>query len=176
VIRLVPFLLGPYEALVPPVARGLEAFFTEPVFVRGPGFDAASALDTRRGQYNSRLLLRLLLDDDDGARRILGLTAVDLFIPVLTFVFGEAQLGGRAAVVSTHRLRSEPYGIVAPPERLLERTMKEALHELGHTQGLVHCDRPDCVMRSSTYVEDIDAKPARFCGECARDALRAGAA
>lgn len=168
-IRLVPFLLGAHEALVRPVAQGLERAFGEPVEVRGPGFDPAAALDERRGQYDSRRCLRLLLEDAPDAPRILGMTGVDLFIPVLTFVFGEAQLGGRAAVVSTFRLRSEPYGIISPPERLLERAMKEALHELGHTRGLVHCDLADCVMRSSTYVEDIDAKPARFCGGCARE-------
>lgn len=151
-----------------PVAVGLERALGEQVEVRGPGFDPAAALDARRGQYNSRSVLQMLLKDAPDAPRVLGMAGVDLFIPVLTFVFGEAQLNGRAAVMSTFRLRSEPYGIVAPPERLFERAMKEALHELGHTHGLVHCDLADCVMRSSTYVEDIDAKPARFCAGCAR--------
>ena len=175
-IRLVPFMLGAHEALVGPVVACLERTFGERVEVRDPGFDPAVALDERRGQYDSRRFLRLLLDDAHDAPRVLGMTGVDLFIPVLTFVFGEAQLGGRAAVVSTFRLRSEPYGIVSPPERLLERAMKEALHELGHTHGLVHCDVADCVMRSSTYVEDIDAKPARFCVDCARGVAPPGAA
>ena len=175
VIRLVPFLLGSHEALVRPVALGLERALGERIDVRGPGFDPMAALDARRGQYDSRRLLGMLLEDEPDAPRILGLTGVDLFIPVLTFVFGEAQLGGRAAVVSTFRLRDEPYGIVPSPGRLLDRAMKEALHELGHTHGLVHCDLADCVMRSSTYVEDIDAKPARFCGGCAPDVIRGGA-
>lgn len=167
-IRVTPFLLGPHEALLEPVARRLEAALGDRVEIARPGFDPEAALDPRRGQYDSRRLLSLLLAGAPEGPRVLGLTAADLFIPVLTFVFGEAQLGGRAAVVSTFRLRDEPYGIVSPEDRLLDRTMKEVLHELGHTHGLVHCDLADCVMRASTYVEDIDAKPARFCRECAR--------
>jgi len=93
-------------------------------------------------------------------------TGVDLFIPVLTFVFGEAQLGGRAAVVSTFRLRSEAYGLPPDPELLLARLTREVLHELGHTYGLVHCTDSACVMASTTYVEQIDLKGPSFCTGC----------
>jgi archaemetzincin len=98
--------------------------------------------------------------------RILAVTSVDLFIPVLTYVFGEAQLGGPAAVVSTNRLRSEKYGLPPDPETLISRLEKEAVHELGHTFGLFHCSEPACVMHASTYVEEIDPKEASFCATC----------
>jgi archaemetzincin len=102
------------------------------------------------------------------AERVLGVTNVDLFIPVLTFVFGEAQLGGPAGVVSFFRLDNRFYGLPENGELLLARLVKECVHEVGHTYGLLHCPDPDCVMRSSTYVEQIDLKQASFCIECGR--------
>jgi archaemetzincin len=164
VLRLVPFGLGSHQALVARLAQRLSPRLGGDVVVRPPGFDPELSFDRGRGQYNSRRLLGQLLDD--GPDRALGVTALDLFIPVLSFVFGEAQLGGRAAVVSLHRLRAEAYGLRPDPSLLFERLVKEANHELGHTHGLVHCHSLDCVMRSSTYVEDIDQKPELFCDEC----------
>jgi archaemetzincin len=93
---------------------------------------------------------------------------MDLYIPVLTFVFGEAQLKDGAAVVSAHRLRQEFYGMPADTDLLHERLLKEALHELGHTYGLRHCPDYTCVMSSSTGVERIDLKNAEFCPNCAQ--------
>jgi archaemetzincin len=101
-----------------------------------------------------------------GRSRILGVLGEDLFIPILTYVFGEAQLGGRVAVVSYHRLQSERYGLAPDRGLLHERLLKESLHELGHLGGLIHCSDLECVMHISTYVEDIDMKPAAFCSSC----------
>jgi len=128
--------------------------------------DPLYALDGGRRQYRSDLLLERLAGTGMRPGKILGVTDVDLFIPVLTFVFGEAQLSGRAAVVSTYRLRNEMYGLQADRELLMDRLVKESLHELGHTFGLFHCYHPECVMQPSTYAELIDLKPARFCMEC----------
>ncbi len=101
-----------------------------------------------------------------GAWRLLGLASVDLYIPVLTFVFGEAQMHGPCAIVGTHRLRQEAYGLPAAPELLFERTLKEAVHELGHTVGLTHCDDYQCAMAPSHAVEWIDVKSATLCEHC----------
>jgi archaemetzincin len=91
---------------------------------------------------------------------VLGVTDVDLCMPVLTFVFGEAQLGGRAAVVSTARL--EDGGAAKAAARLA----KECVHELGHTFGLLHCHTADCVMSRSGSVRAVDLKSARLCAAC----------
>jgi len=130
-------------------------------------FDPELVFDSSRGQYHSTLLLEHLLAESTGSgARILGIAGVDLFIPILTYVFGEAQLAGRAAVVSTYRLDSARYGLPANHRHLLDRLAKESIHELGHTCGLIHCNQSACVMRSSTYVEDIDLKSAQFCSVC----------
>ena len=120
------------------------------------------AYDARRKQWSStRILSWLVRSAPDG--KVLGVTDVDLFIPILTFVFGEAQVGGRAAVVSTARL-AEP-GL--PDERIvLERLAKESVHEVGHVFGLLHCETPGCVMGRSSSVRDVDRKRGHLCAAC----------
>ena len=123
--------------------------------------------DPGRGQYRStailEMLLRLLPND---AEKLLAVTGRDLFVPVLTFVFGQAQLGGRAAVVSLARLRQEFYGLPPNREVLVERAAKEALHEAGHMFGLVHCTDRNCAMSLATNVRQIDAKQPALCAPC----------
>lgn len=120
-----------------------------------------------RNQYHSTLILSKLIEQlPDGGQKIVGLTHVDIFIPILTFLFGEAQFEGKGALVSTYRLRNEFYGLPGDEKLLYDRTLKEILHELGHTMGLVHCPDFECVMNASTYVEDIDLKLARYCKNC----------
>jgi archaemetzincin len=118
------------------------------------------AMDRRRGQYDSGSILKWLESRHADASKVLGVTDVDLFIPILTFVFGEAQLSGRAAVVSTARLDARD------PSLLLHRLRKESLHELGHAYGLVHCGHPGCVMARSPGVSEIDTKGDAFCPDC----------
>lgn len=164
---IVPIYCGTRAGLLPTLAEKLGHVFGLEVEQHPPAFDPEEAFDVQRGQYSSRKLLASLLESTpDRAERILGVTGVDLFIPVLTFVFGEAQLDGRAAVVSTCRLENTFYGL---PERrglLLERLSKEAIHELGHTYELIHCPDFDCVMSSSTQIDGIDLKSERFCADC----------
>ncbi len=166
---LVPIYWSGYDAFLDGLSSAIERTFRLEVHRRPPWFDPEVAYDAFRGQYNSTILLELLLSAPAAeAPRILGVTGVDLFVPVLTYVFGEAQLDGRAAIVSAHRLDPEVYGLPPDPAVLTARLEREAIHELGHTLGLVHCAAPRCVMRASTYAEDIDLKDAEFCTRCRR--------
>lgn len=136
-------------------------------------FDATFAMDgARRQTYSTAVLARLAQAPLPEGIAVLGVTEADLYVPVLTFVFGEAQMPGRAALVSLHRLREEYYGLPPNPRQLEERLLKEALHELGHTQGLRHCDDWRCVMVSSHAVEKLDLKEAEFCAACRRHLAR----
>ncbi len=166
-IELVPIYLGDHAALLPRLHARLADVLGASVEEHPPRFDPELAFDPSRGQYNSRTMLaHLLRQQRRSSAKVLGVAGVDLFIPVLTFVFGEAQLDGHAAVVSIHRLLEEPYGLPPDPERLARRLAIESIHELGHTYGLVHCHDGECVMASSTYVEEIDLKTDRFCERC----------
>ncbi len=140
--------------------------------IRHRDFDLSSVYDSIRNQYNSRgLLIQLINDVPPETSKVLGITEFDLFIPIFTFLFGEAQLNGVGALVSIHRLQNEFYGIPGDIELLKNRLLKESIHELGHTFGLIHCFTLRCVMNTSTYVEEIDQKSARFCSHCEQTLL-----
>ena len=152
------------KALVEPI----RASFGIPVALHeSQNIDSAASFDSVRSQYNSTAILSALLNKlSTNGNKILAVTSVDLFVPVLTFVFGEAQLDGTAAVVSTFRLDESLYGLPENRPLLQERLIKEAVHELGHTFGLIHCHDYDCVMHSSTSVEEVDVKGKELCGSC----------
>ncbi len=140
--------------------------------IRNRHFDLFPVYDPIRNQYNSSgLLLQLINDTPPETLKILGVTELDLFIPIFTFLFGEAQLNGIGALVSTHRFHNQFYGIPENEELLKNRLLKEGIHELGHTFGLVHCFNLRCVMNTSTYVEDIDQKSGNFCRFCEQEVL-----
>ena len=148
------------------LAASLARTFRTPCRIRPESIDLAFSLDANRRQYYSTAILQRMERAVDPDARVLGVTACDLYVPVLTFVFGEAQLDGNCAIVSTARLHEEFYGMPPRPDLLRERLLKEATHELGHTFGLRHCVDWRCVMASSHAVERLDVKTADFCKSC----------
>lgn len=97
----------------------------------------------------------------ESGARVLGVTEADLYEVGLNFVFGYSQPGGRAAVISLARLHDPDVG------RFLDRCVKEAVHEIGHTLGLGHDeDHARCVMKFSHNLEETDRKGAEYCSEC----------
>jgi archaemetzincin len=164
VIQLLGIQVG--ADLLGDLAAGLAPVFRMPCQVRPERLDVAFARDRQRNQYHSTAILQAMLPVTEPGARLLAVTSLDLYVPVLTFVFGEAQLSGRCAVVSLHRLREEFYGLPAREALMRERLVKEAVHELGHTFGLRHCDDWRCVMTSSHGVERLDVKGAEFCSTC----------
>jgi archaemetzincin len=127
----------------------------------------AGAYDAKRAQYQSVEIMKMLARfAPSNATRVLGVMDVDLAIPMLTFLFGQAQFEGPVAVVSLCRLHQEFYGLPGQESLLRERTVKEVLHELGHTFGLVHCSDPRCAMSLATHIELVDAKAEQYCARC----------
>jgi len=147
--------------------RGLaNAFNVRCEIIRRP-LDPEFAFHPERMQYHStELLERLRTEVASDSWRLLGVSQLDLFMPILTFVFGEAQIEDKCAVVSVHRLQQEFYGLPSDRQRMQERLLKEAIHELGHTLGLMHCRDYGCAMAASHSVEWIDIKSTEFCGDC----------
>jgi archaemetzincin len=135
--------------------------------IRPERIDTTFAFHPERGQHHAtEILARLRESIAPDEWRLLGITGADLYIPILTFVFGEAQMEGPCAVVSTHRLRQEFYGLPPDSGLLGQRLLKESVHELGHTLGLTHCSDYTCAMTSSHSIEQIDLKQASFCTAC----------
>ncbi len=154
--------------VIPAMAAALEACL--PVRVAGlkPVTAPLEALDRRRSQWSAPALLEAVLASlPDGIPKALGVIGVDLYIPMLSFVYGQAQLNGRAGVVSIARLRQQFYGLPGSDALLEERARKEAVHEAGHLFGLVHCAAPGCVMRLSVQPGQIDLKGEALCEACA---------
>ncbi|MEM3703412.1 MAG: archaemetzincin family Zn-dependent metalloprotease [Candidatus Bathyarchaeia archaeon] len=125
-------------------------------------------LDKLRMQYRSDLILSLIQEyagEEKALTRVLGVVDVDIFVPGLNFVFGEAECPGKVALISLWRLRPEFYNAPQNFELFVERSTKEAVHELGHTLGLKHCTNPFCVMYFSNSIFETDRKNL-FCKGC----------
>ena len=158
-------------SLMEALRREVEAHYGPPAALCGLAQRPIGTFDGRRAQHSSTAILRWLASARPAdARKTIAITDADLFIPVLTYVYGEAQLDGPGATVSTARLAGEP-GSWASPALARSRLLKECIHELGHTFGLTHCDEPGCVMARSTTLRDVDAKSDALCPPC-KDHLR----
>jgi len=149
------------------IAESVKQEFLYSVNIKEGHIDLSESYDPGRRQYNGNKLLKKVDEISTGESvRTLGLFTVDLFIPILTYIFGQAVLGGRSGIASPYRLKNELYGIKYDDDLLIDRMIKVCIHELGHSFGLIHCHNTSCVMRSSTYVEDIDLKDNIFCSKC----------
>lgn len=156
------------------VQRALETEFRLPVKTGRPLIIPGAVTVRHRPpfvQYHSTGILDALLEDFKGDHEIhLAITDEDLFVPELNFVFGEALREGRCAVVSVARLNPRVYGERPNRNLLVQRAIKESIHEVGHAIGLEHCDRSDCVMWFSNSLFETDAKGSEFCSKHAKEA------
>lgn len=149
------------------IVEAITHEFHHPVIFKEYDFEISNYYSPGRRQYDANRILKdvskMFLPD---SFMKIGLFRVDLFIPILTYIFGQAILNGDTGIVSLYRLRNELYGLEKSKKLLNERLKKVVIHEIGHMFGLIHCQNPVCVMRSSTYVEDIDQKNQNLCAKC----------
>ncbi len=155
------------SALLTTISSGITEEYNLPALFIESHLDLNEFYDPSRRQYNGNEILKKI----DSlyffkAIKTIGLLEVDLFIPVLTYIFGQAVFKGNTGIASLYRLKNEQYGMKPDEDLLFNRFNKVIIHEIGHTFGLVHCHNPACVMRSSTYVEDIDQKDHKLCSSC----------
>lgn len=159
--------IGPIETRhIPPIQAALRDSFGFSTHVAPLLDDVSFAFHYGRQQFHSTAILdRLAQELPPECLKVLGITAVDLFIPILTHVYGEAQLGGTSCIISTYRLDE---GSVHPSfeQQCINRLIKEAVHELGHTFNLRHCRDPACIMHYCRSLHDVDRKSLELCRYC----------
>lgn len=149
------------------LASQISQVFPYHVEIKKPLPKPHYAYNKRRNQYCADLILaKIKREDLKKEDKILTVIDLDLYTPGLNFVFGEASLNGKAALIALPRLREEFYGLPCDKKLYYERAVKEAIHELGHTFGLTHCKNPRCVMHFSNSLSDTDQKGKEFCNDC----------
>jgi archaemetzincin len=173
-IGLVP--MGEVSEITPKaLAANLLGYLNLEVDILSPLKDPVYAHNQKRLQYDAGLILKAMESEPfQDYRKIIGVLDVDIFVPILTHVFGEARQGGRCALVSVYRLKRNSDGSTPPLSLVLERGAKVAMHELGHLFDLHHCMDKKCLMHFSGGLEDLDEAPLYFCRYCSiflRDAL-----
>jgi archaemetzincin len=156
------------KQLVSALQERLSKQLGKEVLLETPTIDLEAVRSAERNQYYSTKLIAQALTFYEGREgKFILLVDVDLYIPVFTFVFGEAMLNGSVSIVSLCRLYEEFYSSRTDDALLMRRAMKELLHELGHNYGLYHCSDWNCVMHASTGIEEVDIKGDFYCKSCA---------
>ncbi len=150
------------------IVRKLKIIFQREVVIEKKRLNIDNFYDPVREQYNSTEILKYFIFNHPAEpdEKVCLIVPYDLFIPILTFVFGEAHLNGNYSIVSIYRLKESFYGKECNEALLKKRLLKEIVHELGHTFGLTHCIDNKCVMFNSYNVNDTDAKFEYFCDSC----------
>lgn len=145
---------------------GIGVVLRCPVLRGAAAPEPAYAFDSRRHQYLATTIVQALRRESERyhSDRVLGVVDHDLYVPELNFVFGLAS--GAVAVIALPRLRQGFYGLSEDPRLFQKRALTEAVHELGHTYGLPHCENRHCVMFFSNALQDTDRKNSAFCRRC----------
>ena len=159
--------LGEVDAVaVRVVAANIQAVFDVATDVSLPWPEPASALFPTRNQYNAAHIIKTLGAGVQGSMKRMGIMAGDISLPFLTHVFGEAYIGGQAAVISTYRLQLPRNGVMPGKSHVYQRLAKIAIHETGHLLGLSHCHSPKCIMNFSVGLDKLDTLDLAFCHHC----------
>jgi archaemetzincin len=149
------------------IAAHISGYYKLSVQILPPLGHPDYAFHERRFQYDAGIILKALESVQfKGHDKVIGVLNLDLFVPIFTYVFGEAKQGGKFALVSLFRLDKNPDGHPSPSSLIFERAAKVALHELGHLFNLFHCREKNCLMHFSGGIQDLDETPMYLCRYC----------
>jgi archaemetzincin len=148
------------------IAEQSGAFLSATAEVLSPFDPPSEAFNALRQQHHAGMILEKLAALHPELLRVIGITSYDLFLPIFTHVYGEAQMPGRAAVVSFFRIGPSEQEPLLDHAVFLQRALKVVIHEILHTFGLTHCRRPTCLMRPVIRIPDLDDLPLQLCRSC----------
>ena len=133
---------------------------SEPLRIKDFRASSGSANRQIRTGYILDEVLRPAIPADAAA--LIAFTNEDLFPDAsMNYVFGQASLENRVGVWSLSRLDD-----AANAATFLRRTLKIAVHEMGHMFGMRHCTKYQCVMSGTNYLGETDRRPIDACPEC----------
>jgi archaemetzincin len=154
------------QGLIDEIGKEIFNIFGYPVENLSLINDMDFALDPVRSQYHSTIILEKLAElAPTHTLKMIAVCDKDLFIPILTHVYGEAQLGGKTCIISSYRL-TDNLPLVDSHRAFYNRLLKEIIHELGHTFNIRHCPDRSCAMHYCRTLKDVDNKSNRFCRYC----------
>ena len=110
------------------IADDITNVFLHPVTIKDSTIDLNHYYDAARRQYDGNQLLKEV--DSlvfQGAQKKMGLFRVDLFIPILTYIFGQAFYKGNSGIASLYRLKNEQYGMKPDEDLLAELNIPAAM-------------------------------------------------
>ncbi len=159
-------------------AEYLEAFFGQNVIVQHAIMDLENSIPegsqrTHHQEYqiHTRFVLYDILQKNlpSDALTYVALSSVDLYPdPKWNFVFGEATLRRRVAVVSSYRHKII-WGNLPKKQQFAKtalRVLKTTTHEIGHTFSMRHCVAYHCLMNGSNNQRESDRQPWHLCPIC----------
>lgn len=173
---LAPIMLAPIGRadldLIEPLRIHLEEMYRRPTEVHVPLPVPKYAFNPTRGQYHSAAILKRIESLYDSKwDSVIGFVDVDLFVPEVPFIFGEADRSTRSSIISFVRLRAETGTEEARKEILAKRLISEGIHQGGLIRGLAHCPNNRCVMFFATSVQEIDKRGSATCANCRKRLL-----
>lgn len=159
------------------IAALLAAFFATPADLMPAAAPPESGIPWREVQGHRQLDARALLGNvaprlPDDAYGMLTLVTFDLYASLdQQYAFGWATYQERLATISFARFDPSFFGGSAPADltgTILRRSVRVAVHEVGHLFGLAHCQAFHCVMNGVADLDELDAIPLRMCPVCLR--------
>ncbi len=159
---------GPIER----IRASLEEIYRRPTALHQPLPVPKYAYNPTRGQYHSSSILKRVEElYDTSWDCAIGFTDVDLFVPEVPFIFGEADRSSRSAIISLIRLSPESGPAESRHDLMMKRLMSEAIHQLGLIRGLAQCPNNRCVMFDAAVVQEIDKRGSAMCANCRKRLL-----
>ncbi|MEI7500165.1 MAG: Zn-dependent protease, partial [Bacteroidota bacterium] len=138
------------------------------IIIKAPIPLPKSAFYAPRNRYRADSLIEFLDRNTPAGQATIGLTILDISCTDARSpdwgVFGYSYCPGKACIASSYRLRGTDK---------IDQLFKVAIHELGHTQGILHCPDKHCFMQDAEG-RNTTINETGFCKECKRKLIDKG--